>query len=513
MLDEPSGTLLARLLSARPVNNLGTSCEETAWQFLCPFIESAVHVVTRSLPRSRVSSSKIATSDRGIVRNLSRVARQRADYWDFRLKADELASERLFQYPAMMVPALQKQVVIAILHEHPDVQTFADPFVGSGTILALAMLNGRAFIGQDINPLSILIAKTRAFSLNYSDLAKAVKRITEAACADRSRGYSVRFRKQSKWFTKGACIGLSRLRRAILREENLDTRRFLWVCLAETVRLNSNSRTSTYKLHVRPATQRNATANGVLKSFGSIATRNIEIVTEFSSVLQRAGHLDATGCYNRPVAISYGDSAVRFRAPNWSDDGRVEVVITSPPYGDNRTTVPYGQAAWLPLQWIDTWDIAKGLPLDVASGAYDIDNRSLGGRRTRKLESRRSQIAEFGPEIARYSKSLAAISRDGSSRFVNFVYDLRRALKHAANRCRENGNIILTLGDRNIAGTVCPLSDICAELLGSFDLKEFFRITRRIPSKRMAGKNSHSATITQEHISIFRKLPLSGESK
>jgi len=429
------------------------------------------------------------------------------------LKADELASERLFQYPAMMVPALQKQVVIAILHQHPEVQTFADPFVGSGTILALAMLNGRAFIGQDINPLSILIAKTRAFSLNYVEIAKSIKRVAETACADRSRDYSVRFPKQCKWFTKGACIGLSRLRRAIRREKNLGTRRFLWVCLAETVRLNSNSRTSTYKLHVRPATQRNATAGGVLKSFSSIAQRNIKIVTEFSSVLQRAGHLDARGRYNRPVGISYGDSAVRFRAPNWSDDGRVEVVITSPPYGDNRTTVPYGQAAWLPLQWIDAWDIARGLPIEVATGAYDIDNRSLGGRRTRKLDARRKHIEKFGPEIARYSKQLAGISRDGLSRFVNFVYDLSRALKHAANRCRDSGNIILTLGDRNIAGTVCPLSDICAELLANFDSKEFFRITRRIPSKRMAGKNSHSATITQEHISIFRKLPLSGESK
>lgn len=495
------------------VSNLGISCEETAWQGLWQFLESPVHVVTRSLPRSRVSGSKIETSDRGIVRNLSRFARQRSDYWDFRLKAEELASERLFQYPAMMVPALQKQVVIAILRQHPDVQTFADPFVGSGTILALAMLSGRAFIGQDINPLSILIAKTRAFSLDYIELAKAVKRIAETACADRSRCYAVRFTRQRKWFTKGACIGLSRLRRAIQREKNLNTRRFLWVCMAETVRLNSNSRTSTYKLHVRPVSQRNATTGKVLTSFGSIADRNIKIVTEFASVLQRAGHLDSAGHYNRPVAISYGDSAVRFPAPNWNDDGRVEVVITSPPYGDNRTTVPYGQAAWLPLQWIDAWDIAKGLSMDVVDGAYDIDNRSLGGRRTRKLDDRRRRIARFGPETARYSKHLAGVSRDGSSRFVNFVYDLRRALKHAANRCREHGNIILTLGDRNIAGTICPLSDICAELLAGFDLKELFRITRRIPSKRMAGKNSHSATITQEHISIFRKLPLSGQSK
>lgn len=458
--------------------------------------------------RGRSSSAKWAISDRGIKRALDRVSRKRANYWDFRENAEDLASERLFQYPAMMVPAVQKQVIIAILHAHPGIRTFADPFVGSGTILALAMLNGRAFVGQDINPLAILIAKTRAFSLDHSALEKAVERVNRTASAARSCCYAVRFTRQAKWFTRGANIGLSRLRNAITREKNIHTRRFLWVCLAETIRLNSNSRTSTYKLHVKPANDRNATISSVLKSFQSIAAANLEVIAEFRSVLKKAGNLDIAGRYKYPIHLSYGDSAARFRPVPWSDNGKADVVITSPPYGDNRTTVPYGQAAWLPLQWIDIDDIARLIPITVANGAYDIDNRSLGGRRSRNLLRRHQRVSNFGPVAATYSTTLAKHSRDGLSRFVNFAYDLRRALRHIANRCRENGQVVLTLGNRNIAGTVCPLSDICAELLRNFDVQERYRIVRNIPSKRMPGRNGHSATITQEHVSIFRKQKL-----
>jgi hypothetical protein len=430
------------------------------------------------------------------------------DYWDFRDGAEDLASKGLFQYPAMMVPALQKQVIAAILTARPQVQTIADPFLGSGTILALAMLSGRAFIGQDINPLAILIAKTRAFSLEHTALAQAVDRVKSLANRDLSTCYDIQFKRQVKWFTRGASIGLSRLRRAIRTEQSINTRRFLWVCLAETIRLNSNSRTSTYKLHVKPEVERDATTQDVLTSFAGIAANNLKAILDFRSALLKAGHLDEQGNYKQRVHISYGDTANGFppvqRPPAGSD---YQVVVTSPPYGDNKTTVPYGQAAWLPLQWIDLADIDSAIPKTAASGYFDVDNRSLGGRRLRDFRSRQEAIEKVGDHTKRYVTELAATSREGLSRFVNFTHDLRNAISHFAANCSDGGYVVLTLGNRNICGTVCPLTDICAELLAAHNAKEVVRITRQITSKRMPGKNGHSATINQEHISLFHKAP------
>lgn len=435
---------------------------------------------------------------------LQTAAGQASDYWDFRKPSEELASRRLFQYPAMMVPALQKEVVTAVLRAHPKTRRLSDPFMGSGTILALAMLNGLEFVGQDINPLSILIAKTRAFSLDAELLDAAVRRVCSRSTADISRSYSVRFCRQEKWFTRGASIGLSRLRNAIQRERSIHARRFLWVCLAETVRLNSNSRTSTYKLHVKPREQRTATTSSVIKSFALIANRNHKIVEEFRTTLKRAGYLTSTSKYNRRVRIYYGDSAASFGATRRGDNSR-ELAVTSPPYGDNRTTVPYGQAAWLALQWIDLPDISRRIPKDCARGAYDIDNRSLGGRRSRNLVMRCKELANSGAETAASIERLMKASREGLSRFAHFVSDLHRALAVLAARCRSDEYLVITLGDRNIAGTVCPLAIICAEALSALQVREVTRIVRQIPSKRMPEKNRQSATITREYISIFRK--------
>ena len=57
-----------------------------------------------------------------------------------------------------------------------------------------------------------------------------------------------------------------------------------------------------------------------------------------------------------------------------------DILISSPPYGDNITTVPYGQNAYLPLQWIDLDDIEECVTnSDCLQTTHEIDRRSLGG--------------------------------------------------------------------------------------------------------------------------------------
>ncbi|MTV66983.1 modification methylase, partial [Streptococcus pneumoniae] len=41
------------------------------------------------------------------------------------------------------------------------------------------------------------------------------------------------------------------------------------------------------------------------------------------------------------------------------EDGTIDLICTSPPYGDNSTTVTYGQYSMLPLFWIDRTDLGE----------------------------------------------------------------------------------------------------------------------------------------------------------
>ena len=56
------------------------------------------------------------------------------------------------------------------------------------------------------------------------------------------------------------------------------------------------------------------------------------------------------------------------------------LLVTSPPYGDNQTTVTYGQFSYLPLQWIPFEDIDESIELDYLKTTQEIDSKSLGGQ-------------------------------------------------------------------------------------------------------------------------------------
>src|SRR5437868_3043268 len=81
------------------------------------------------------------------------------EFWAFRDRALREHSHVYFQYPAMMVPKMQGQLIEAVREVAPDIRHIFDPFVGSGTTMTEAMLQGCDFTGQDINPLAILICR------------------------------------------------------------------------------------------------------------------------------------------------------------------------------------------------------------------------------------------------------------------------------------------------------------------------------------------------------------------
>jgi DNA methylase len=431
------------------------------------------------------------------------------DYWDFKDSKKEGFEDSLFQYPAMMVPAMQREVIGAILKARPKIKTMADPFVGSGTILVQALLAGKSFIGQDINPLALLISKTRAYCLNHKRLSLAKERLWDRVNKDNSQKYAKTFFNQAKWFTKGASIALSRLYRGIICERDYNTRLFLWTCLAETVRNKSNSRTSTFKLHIRPPEERCAIVGDVIGSFFAIADDNVEKVRNFADSLSEKKLLAEDFTYKHAVKLVYGDSATSLPSPSLLDAISYDLVVTSPPYGDNKTTVPYGQSAWLPLQWVDLADIDSRIPTSVIESMYCIDNQSLGGRilhsnKKEEFKGLVDRIKAIGSISNKVAKELELKHRDGISRYSHFIHDLSKVITLLAANCTEESHLVWTLGHRTIRGVDCPLTDIVAELFKKQSIDEIARIHRRIQSKRIPSKNSVSKTIAEEFILILR---------
>lgn len=409
-----------------------------------------------------------------------------------------------YQYPAMMVPACQRDAIAEILKKNPTIAVIADPFVGAGTIMVQTMLAGRAFVGQDINPLAILVAKARSMCLDEDRLQTAVSGVLKQVACDRSIKYARRFFNQNKWFSRGANIALSRIYRAISSNKEYRCRVFLWACLAETVRNTSNSRTSTFKLHIRPESERVVSTQDVVTAFQKITGENLTKVTTFATALGERGLLTTEKTYRHSIVLRYGDSSVSLPANPASRIQQYDMVVTSPPYGDNRTTVTYGQAAWLPLQWVDLKDIGGEIPESAVSSMYYTDNKSLGGLHRAGTEQLLDKIAKSGFAARSAIARLRMTEGDGLVRFARFVYDLTEAIDKIAYLCHDDSWLVWTLGHRTISGVECPLTDIVEQAFAVYGIKAIARTKRKIVSKRVAYKTNRGKTMAEEYILVLK---------
>jgi hypothetical protein len=436
--------------------------------------------------------------DESIKERLDRYSRSEADFWSFRGKAARNHVHALFQYPAMMVPDMQGVLIEMIRNAVEGIQSAFDPFVGSGTTLTESMLRGMDFTGCDINPLAVLICRVKSDPLKPRTLAVKLTELLARLQEDRKRGWESALPNPRKWFRPEVIVELSRIRRNIRSEPNLAARRFFWVALAEVVRPVSNSRTSTFKLHIRPKDEIESREQSPIELFKGVAQRNFERLVTQRKLLAEKGLLNGSA-YNRRVTVQLRDAAAKS-----SEAVSHDLLVTSPPYGDNQSTVPYGQYSYLPLHWIDGRDVDPAWNDDWIASTHTIDTRSLGGSRLVDPDSILT-LAGLSPAFRKTIANLKREPADRIKRVSAFCRDLNRTLPSILSNVRPGGYMIWTVGNRRVGGKAVPLDTILIELLEARGCTHIASASRRIPSKRMAVRNSVTTTMRHESILILKK--------
>lgn len=414
-------------------------------------------------------------------------------YWDFTDSPRRGGSHAFFQYPAMMVPELQGALLDDLLAADPTVRHIYDPFMGSGTVLLESIYRGLSFHGVDINPMAALLSTVKSTPPSEAIAKSSVTDVVARARATVTDDHA--FPNVEKWFLPEVRKELSQLRVSIQREPELQVRRFLWVCLAETIRLVSNSRTSTVKLHAYSAEVLSTRKPQAISMFQTIGLANAKRAGEHWDRVQARG----SGGESEDLAVDIQRSSI---LNDIVGPVSTDAIMSSPPYGDNDTTVTYGQHSYLPLRWIPSDDLVGAFDQELLASTARIDTLSLGGSLVGALHSRE--------EIERKSASLAEFLKqiedrpDLLKKVLSFSKDYELALRHATRSLKVGGFSFWTLGERRVGGHAVPLVRITEEFLALLGHETVLVIDRVLPQKRkrMAAVNQSGKTMSAEHILI-----------
>jgi len=409
---------------------------------------------------------------------------RRIDYsWDYRGENTKTYTHGIHTYPAMFIPQVARRLLETYSQEH---DTVCDIFCGSGTALVESKLLNRNAYGTDLNPLAIFLARAKTTPINPQKLTRTYlslfDRIGKVKDGEINRP---NFKNIDFWFKNKAIIKLSKLKKAVQEIKDETIRNFLMVSFSETVRYSSNTKTGEFKLVRIKSEKLDKHDPDVFEIFRKKAEANIARMSQFYKDAKK----------NAWTKIIYGDSS----KDNGIKPASVDCIITSPPYGDSRTTVAYGQFSRLSAQWADIFD--------DPNDATGVDNKLLGGRASKTL-AHSLPSGYLSDSLDKIAKKDEARAKD----VLSFYIGLNECLKQAHKMLKPKKYFCIVIGNRLVKQVRIPTDFIIAELgekIG-FTCEDIF--VRNIPGKRMPTKNSPTnivgvleETMNKESIVVLRK--------
>lgn len=372
----------------------------------------------------------------------------------------------------MMIP----QVASRLINEHltAEHRVILDPYCGSGTSLVEANLSGRSAIGIDINPLARMIAEAKTTPIESLDrhLDQFLRRLgdTPPMVCTRPLDY---------WFPPEVLPVLETIRSVIDHVTDDKVKLFLTIAFSEVIRDVSYVNKGGYKRHR-------------MKELSDFHPEPLKLLRD--RIERNTKGLSAFMERTREYAIStriFDFNTIETVEPLKGEP--IDAIITSPPYGDSRTTVAYGEFSSFSLEW---------LGID----ARGLDNTLMGGGKRHRDYSR------FPTILSSLIDVIAAEDAKRANDVATFYADYQSSIDKVASLLRPGSIAAYVVGNRIVKNQKLPTDEITRHFFEQNAFDHVETIVRTIPAKRMPRTNCPSnkageevSTMNEEYIVIMRK--------
>lgn len=403
--------------------------------------------------------------------------------WDFIGANTKKFTHCFHNYPAMMIP----QVAERLLDKYgKNAETLFDPYCGTGTSLLEANLKNINSIGTDLNPLARLIARAKTTKLNLQVLDLYLKEFSDFVFAimfdiEKVNAVIPVTKNTDYWFEKSVQEKLAIIKYFIGKIEDESASNFFKVAFSETVRESSWTRNSEFKMFRMTAEQIKRFKPDVFGLMQSKLARNRKGLKDFIEAAKGQASTKVFGF----------NSAERVELESES----IDVVVTSPPYGDSRTTVAYGQFSRLANEWLDV------------ENATQIDGNLMGGKIYKSACSFNLDLLNKAIE------KISEVDRKRAAEVSSFYCDYQRSIRNVAKTIKKNGYACYVVGNRKAKGVQLPTDLATKHFFEEEGFEHIETIIRNIPNKRMPSKNSPTniagqvgETMNKEFIVVMKKL-------
>jgi DNA modification methylase len=406
------------------------------------------------------------------------------DTWDFGEFDANIYNHGLHQYPARFIPQLVRKIIKTFASEN---SVALDIFSGSGTtLLECKYLGIKKSYGIELNPFAIFMTKTKLQNLAENEAISKFAELQKKYFDESFPFRRINFKNIEFWYTQKAIENLSKLFCIISEIPEEKIKNFYLLVFCEISRKTSFLDHGGFKMYRSRTKIKNNFEPDVWGEFSKTCQRNFKLLKENNQIVKEN---------KTEQTLIFGDSRIiHHEIPAHS----IDLILTSPPYGDSKTTVAYGQYSRLPWQWISQQD-------DI----IQLDRNLLGGN-TKNLDR---SILNFSAKLKEQAEQ---IEKADDSKRVNdviaFYNDLYATLSSATHYMKKGGYFILVTGNRTVKKIYLRTDLIITEFAKTLGYSTEKIYSRKIINKRMACKNSPTNetgktvnTMMTENIIVLKK--------